>query len=98
MSVGVIKSERRIRENRSVRSVILLTILLLPWVARGAGPAVTDVVVRFADGSQQQLTVSPATQPTTAPATRPQFRARREEPFLRVHLESLRDYDRHVMV
>ena len=39
----------------------------------------------------------PTTTLTTAPATQPQVRARREEPFLGINLESLRDYDRQFM-
>ena len=80
---------------RAVQFVSFLLMALAAVAAHSAGPAVTSVVVNFDDGSRQQLN-SPATQPATAPTTR-DFCARREEPFLGVNLESLRDYDRQFM-
>jgi hypothetical protein len=80
---------------------------------RAAAPNVANVVITFDDGTQQRVdalaqppttgpaTTGPATTGPAVPTTQPLIPrrpiARRDEPFLGVNLESLRDYDRQFM-
>ena len=97
---------RRLRCVEDVGVIVCSTLVvaLLNTTLLAAAPAVSRVVVEFADGTSQKIDAPPTppptpppTQPTTAPSTKPTAPARRDEPFLGINIESNRDYERQFM-